>query len=299
MSFSVMLAKSYDPKRIKDWSNVTIEPKLDGVRVVITIDHKDHITYYSRNGRTLDMFTHLSKTVRKLADKLADLDQSYRFGVMFDGEMVADSAKFGDISGAIHRKDHVATYARFHCFHAMPLNRFDLAEDNVPALQRTIQLAKCLVRLEQDLIRYNEPRYVTCDKDVDQLYARFRSKNLEGAMVKDLSKPWVGKRSFAWMKMKPEETEDIIVSSLKRGTGKYAGTLGALICHRVLKGGKLGARVQVSGMTDAQRDVWWSYPKRIVGKMIEVAFHEATEIGKLRHPRFVRVRDDKQGESSK
>lgn len=298
MAFAVMLAKSYDPKRIKDWKNTTIEPKLDGVRVAVTIDHTDKVRYFSRNGRELDMFTHLNKSVRKLADRLAELDPQFRHGAMLDGEMVADSAKFGDISGAIHRKNHTADYARFHCFHVMPLHLFEAGADKVPQLQRMTQLARC-IDSARDLIRHSQPVYVESDKDVQVEYAKFRERSLEGAMVKVVSEPWIGKRSFAWLKMKPEETTDVIVSSLKKGTGKYSKTLGALICHRVLKGGKLGAQVQVSGMTDEQRALWWTMPKRIVGKMIEVAYHEATEIGKLRHPRFVRVRHDKQGESSK
>lgn len=298
MVFSVMLAKSYDPKRIKDWSNVTIEPKLDGVRVIATVIDNE-VVYRSRNGRVLDMFTHLDRELKKLRGKLSLLNAQYDDGAMFDGEMVADSAKFGDISGAIHRKNHVATYARFHCFHVMPLRLFNAGADNVSQVQRFAELARAIKSAAPDLVRYRKPVYVRDDLDVMITYKAMRAENYEGAMVKTVSEPWIGKRSYAWMKMKPEETEDVIVSSLKKGTGKYSETLGALICHRVLKGGKLGAQVQVSGMTDEQRAVWWMAPKRIVGKMIEVAFHEATEIGKLRHPRFVRIRTDKQGETSK
>lgn len=110
-------------------------------------------------------------------------------------------------------------------------------------------------------------------------------------MVKLYNEPWQGKRSFAWMKMKQTETDDVRVVSLKPGKGKYAGSLGALVCER-LEGSK--ARVQVSGMTDAQRHEWWKSPSKIVGKVIEVEYHEATETKRLRHPRFKCFRKDKE-----
>jgi len=55
-----------------------------------------------------------------------------------------------------------------------------------------------------------------------------------------------------------------------------------------------GKRVRVgSGFSDEQRQQFWANPNSIKGKIIEVQFHEETPDGSLRHPRFVRVREDK------
>lgn len=298
MTFSVMLAKSYDPQRISNWEYITMEPKLDGIRVIIMVHPDKSVTYQSRNGRLLDMFSHLDAAANRLARRLAKRDGTYKSGAALDGEMVSESAKFADISGAIHRKNHTADYARFHCFHVMPMSDFYKGIDAVSQLQRMHQLKQC-VDNSRDLIRYRAPIFVESDSAVQQYYARLRKSGYEGAMVKRVALPWAGKRSDGWLKMKPTETEDVLVTSIKPGKGKYKGTIGALVCNRVLKDGKLGARVQVSGMTDKQRDEWQEHPNRILQKMIEVEFHEPTESTKLRHPRFKCLRGDKQGESSK
>lgn len=92
---------------------------------------------------------------------------------------------------------------------------------------------------------------------------------------------WEGKR----VKVKPEITIDIRVTSIKAGTGKYAGMMGAL----ETKYGKVG-----TGFTDADRVLLLDLP---IGTIIEVGFMEWTKDNKMRHPRFKRVRFDKTEEN--
>jgi ATP-dependent DNA ligase len=47
-------------------------------------------------------------------------------------------------------------------------------------------------------------------------------------------------------------------------------------------------------MSDAQREEFWEHGgANIIGKMIEVECLELTEYDKMRHPRFLRIREDK------
>ena len=87
------------------------------------------------------------------------------------------------------------------------------------------------------------------------------------------------------MKIKAEETLDLYVTGWEPGTGKYEGMIGALIVNHK------GVPVNVgSGLSDTLRQ---EDPAEIVGRMIEVEYHEVTPDGSLRHPRFKRFRDDK------
>ena len=82
------------------------------------------------------------------------------------------------------------------------------------------------------------------------------------------------------IKVKPKPTFDVVVVAITEGKGRNAGRLGALITEK----GNVGI-----GFSDQEREEFMKNPPN----MIEVACMELTEAGKFRHPRFIRVRDDK------
>ena len=284
--FKVMLAKTYDPDRVDSWKEMYVEPKLDGVRVVVLVRKGEAPRYYSRNGRELGMFTHLNPSVRELAARLVRKNEDLAKGLMLDTEAVG--VTFGDVSGAIHTKGTVALTCRLHVFHCMPLAAFRKGIDTVAQRVRSYALANALDGMALKGITVSVPQRVLDHRQVMVAHRKFRYEQYEGTMVKNLHIAWTALRSFAWMKIKEEQTTEVMVVDLKEGTGKYVGMTGALICEHKKR------KVRVSGMTDAQRKEFWDHPKRIINKMVEVTFQEETEAGSLRHPRFKRVRDDKQ-----
>jgi ATP-dependent DNA ligase len=99
---------------------------------------------------------------------------------------------------------------------------------------------------------------------------------------------WVAKAAnlLDMWKWKPELTIDLVVSGFTDGAGKYVGDAGALILSTV-DGYEIA---KCSGMTD---DIRSSIDASWVGKVVEVKYQTVTRYGRLRHPRFVRVREDK------
>jgi len=269
------------------------EPKSDGIRVLVTIDDKADVIYYSRNGRALDMLSHLDNECRKMAMSAAAMSGAFLDGTALDCELVSNTGNFGDVSGAIHRKNYVAKDARLLCFHMMPLSSLEKGRDTVKQLKRHRMAGRIIERRKLRFIWYKPPVKVDSDKDVQRLHLKEHRKLVkgkplyEGTMVKDLHRRWEGKRSDAWLKIKDEQTVDVRVVGMKEGAGKYAGTLGALIVDYK------GKEVPVSGMTDDQRRKFWKKPQSIVNKLIEVEFQEETIHGSLRHPRYKRHRPDK------
>ena len=75
---------------------------------------------------------------------------------------------------------------------------------------------------------------------------------------------------------------DVEILDIVEGTGRNKNRLGAFITNM----GKVG-----SGLTDLDRDKY--YDKKYIGETIEVDCMELTPSGKFRHPRFVRLREDK------
>lgn len=287
----VMLAHKYDPMRVGSWKHTFVDPKLDGVRVIIIVmPQKSGVFYYSRNGRQLRMFGHIDKEALKFVARAGEFyDERFLDGGVLDGEMTSESEDFGDISGAIHRIDHTAFDARFFCFHAMPLELFEKGEDDKSQYKRSRMIAKIVRRANMKLIHHHAGEQVFSDEEVQEAYKEQRKEGREGVMVKQMNQPWVAKRSHAWMKVKPVETYEIVVIGVKPGKGKYKGTLGALIYEYE------GKECSTSGMSDKERYEWWKLHKKglLAGRMAEVRSAGVTKHGALRHPRFVRFRDDK------
>ena len=119
-------------------------------------------------------------------------------------------------------------------------------------------------------------------------YNLFLDKGHEGAMVKDPMGHYRFKKHKDWIKIKPVNDVDLTVESLVQGEGKYVGMLGAAIVKY------RGKRVNVgTGFSDEEREQLWKDPSLIKGRIIEIQYHEETPDGSRRHPRFVRVREDK------
>lgn len=92
--------------------------------------------------------------------------------------------------------------------------------------------------------------------------------------------------SDVWYKVKALYTLDVIITDAIIGKGKHAGRLGAIMTDY----GKVG-----TGFSDKERIELWVMHQQgeLVGKLIEVACMEFTPDDKFRHPRFIRLREDK------
>lgn len=118
-------------------------------------------------------------------------------------------------------------------------------------------------------------------QDINTALELVLSEGHEGLVLREIE----GKGKI--YKVKPHETYDVPVIGIVEGTGKHLGRLGALITPK----GKVG-----TGFTDAQREWWWSqYPsfESDSPKIIEVECWELTKEGNFRHPRYIRLREDK------
>lgn len=105
-------------------------------------------------------------------------------------------------------------------------------------------------------------------------------EDVEGYVFKDT-------HLTGWAKWKPVKTIDLIVVDTLDGTGKFLGYIGSLVCATY--NGPIVAHT--SGMTDLERaEMTLDSP---IGRVVEVAYQYVGAKGRLRHPRFVRFRDDK------
>lgn len=86
-------------------------------------------------------------------------------------------------------------------------------------------------------------------------------------------------------KWKPVLTVDAVVTGLVPGKGKYAGMVGALECSV--------ENVEICSTGGFTDDVRTGLGAHCLGLVVEVAYQYVGSGGRLRHPRFIRFRDDK------
>lgn len=110
-------------------------------------------------------------------------------------------------------------------------------------------------------------------------------KDLEGFVLKQYA-------FGQWYKWKPVRTVECVVTGWIDGQGKYLGLIGSLEVSLFFPDGRLCIVANVSGFDDLTRTL---DPESLTGKVIEVAYQYVGSRGRLRHPRFVRFRDDKRG----
>jgi DNA ligase-1 len=294
--FECMLAHDGANHEKKITGVLLIEPKLDGVRCITIVNYEARtVVQYTRNGKILENFSHISDSL------LANIDDLGRSFVL-DGEVVSSS--FQSLMKQVHRKDDVkAQDARLMLFDIIPLSEFQKGKSVMGQKRRTALLKtlkpifnKCenidvINQIEIDLNSYvGELQFKEFNKEAIE-------NGFEGIMIKDPNAPYECKRSTSWLKQKPFIEVSLTVLGTEEGTGRNEGKMGALVCEGTEDGKLIKVNVG-SGFSDEDRDEFWSC--KVDGQVVEVRADAITQnqdgTYSLRFPRFLRFRGFAAGE---
>lgn len=293
--FPAMLSHKYNPKKLIDRFPVAVEPKLDGIRVIIILKHieeEDEYYYdtsvYSRAGKP---FNSLEAVEDMIVDTFSET--SWEEDMVFDGEVFCGD--FKRTVSQVKRKSEQALDAVYTIFDILPLSEFNDEGSTLEFKDRRAQLTEFFKAAPegQHVLKRSKAVLVEDHDAILESYAKAREAGHEGIIIKpiegDISK-WVPKRSFGWMKIKDKQTADLPIIGAEEGEGRLAGTLGAI----VVQNGKIVVNVG-TGFTDAERKKLWGLHKKgkLKGLTAEVTYHEETPDGSLRHPAFECIRIDK------
>ena len=171
-------------------------------------------------------------------------------------------------------------------------------------------------KLLKAAIEFRDPlRYASHRNERGEVYFEEACrKGWEGVVAKDATESYVHSRSRAWLKFKCSQSQELVIGGFTAPKGSRKG-FGALLVGYFEDGdliyaGKVGSGYDdeflekfrrrldrlsrdscpFAGEVAAGGDVTWVTPK-LVG---EFGFTEWTRDGKLRHPRFIGLRRDKQ-----
>lgn len=294
--FECMLADDSKKHEKKMVGEVLVEPKLDGVRVIVICDvDKDEVKMFSRNGKELSNFPVIQQQFDDMLDQMSE-------SMVFDGEVM--SADFQTLMREIHRKAGAKTNdAVLNLFDCMPLYNFQDGSCVDPLWKRKETLES--FKYGPNISLVEQVKMNLSDEDGQKQFADYNKicidKGYEGIMVKPVNGIYECKRSALWLKVKPFIEVSLTVKAVEEGTGRNVGKLGALIVEGTDDGKFIKTNVG-SGLTDDNRDTFWSAKDKLIGQVVEVRADAITQNQdskdewSLRFPRFLRFRGFEIGE---
>jgi DNA ligase-1 len=294
--FECMLADDSKKHEKKMVGECLVEPKLDGVRVVVICDvDKDEVKLFSRNGKELSNFPEINKQFDEMLDQMSE-------SMVFDGEVMSDD--FQTLMREIHRKGGAKTKdAKLNLFDCMPLYNFMDGSCVDPITERKKWLEG--YNFGPNINVVESVKINLSDPDGQKQFADYNKmcidRGFEGIMVKPIAGIYECKRSSLWLKVKPFIEVSLTVVDTEEGTGRNAGKLGALI----VEGQDMDKFIKTnvgSGLSDTDRETFWKSKDKLIGQIVEVRADAITQnqdtkdSWSLRFPRFLKFRGFKIGE---
>jgi DNA ligase D-like protein (predicted ligase) len=283
-----------------DW---IFERKLDGVRC-LAFRSSRAAQLVSRTGRSLN---------RSYPELVEALERDRCRDFVADGEIVAFSGgvtSFSRLQGRMQIADPAKARATGI---AVYLYLFDLphvsAHDTtrLPLRSRKALLRRALTF--EGRVRYLPHR----NTNGEALYEEACKRELEGVIAKRATSPYLPRRSGDWLKFKCSHGQELVIGGFTAPKGsrtdfgallvgyyedgelRYAGKVGTGFDRETLA--RLGRRLRSLEREDPPfadvhpipPETHWVEPK-LVGQF---EYSEWTRDGRLRHPRYVGLRDDK------
>ena len=281
-----------------DW---IFERKLDGERALLIVKGSD-AKMITRNQKDI------SGTYPEIVDAAAD---QVRVDLVADGEVVAfegDTTSFSRLQNRMQLSGEEALESGIAVYYYV----FDLLwADGFSTEQLPLRTRKSLLK---SAIDYEGRIRFTAHKNEDgkSFYRDACEKGWEGVIAKKASSTYVHGRSRKWLKFKCTARQELVIGGFTPPEGerigfgalllgyyeddslRYAGKVGTGFDDETLE--RLSGRLEelerkTSPFDDEtdEADAQWVRPELVA----EIGFTEWTEAGKLRHPRFLGLRRDK------
>jgi len=271
-----MLAHKFDDKRV-DWSQpVYIQPKLDGVRCVITKDGA-----FSRTGKQFKNINHIELSLIKFFDQHPD--------VILDGELYNHDLKddFEKIISLVRKQkptidDRVdaKNLTQFHCYDYFDGVQYDSYKTRMNNLVNSDIYNYC--------IKYVPAKLVDSYSYARTLHQEYLDQGYEGSIIR-LNGLYKHGRSYDLMKFKDFSDTEATIIGYETGKGKREGTIGKFLMQDD-DGNKFGCPPgkgynykDLANILDNIGDY--------IGKRATFTYFQRTNAGSYRHPLFKTLRN--------
>lgn len=266
--FSCMLAQKYFEKPEKlSGKTFAITTKLDGFRLIAIKDKSGNVKFYSRVGQL----------VEGLVEIEAELKANFPNDVALDGELTISNYfdmpskdAYKAASKIIRLKgDTPKTGLTYRVFDMMTAEEF--ISQNCPAIYDVRRATLDSYAGRSQHIEVLPVLYRGTDTSkITEFLDKITSEGGEGCILNLCDAPYVWNRTWNLQKVKKFDSLDLEVVDIEEGSGRLAGTLGAI--HVRYKDGNI---VKVgSGFSDDERKLYFSNPALILHEIVEIKFFE-------------------------
>ncbi|MBN2479639.1 MAG: non-homologous end-joining DNA ligase [Parachlamydiales bacterium] len=276
--------------------NWIYEEKFDGIRC-IAIKKGDIVTLYSRNKNKLNSkFLEIVKVFKKQKVKNFIIDGEI---VAFDKNNLTSFSKLQQI-----KKEKIKTY--FYAFDLPYFDRYDLKD------QKLIDRKKILKKNFKFSDRFRYTPHI--EKEGIKLLKQACKKGWEGIIAKKADSKYQSKRTKNWLKFKCSKRQEFIIigyTDPQKSRIGFGSLLVGYFDENVLKyAGKVGTGYSDQFLKDfskklkaieTKKEYFFKKIKNAhfvkLKYVAEIGFTEITNDKKLRHPRFIGLREDKSPKS--
>lgn len=286
--FECMLANKYfEHQNAVCGKMFAITEKLDGIRCIAVLQRGKAPVLYSRQGQLIEGLTEIEEELSRLTD-----EHSFAT-LMLDGELLIENRdNFASKdqykkTTEIVRRDGEKIGIAYHVFDAVRNNNPMIAY----ASRRDI-LTYYIDPKKYGHVRFLPVLYAGDNPDmIIRHLNQQRALGHEGVMINLLYAPYEYKRTNNLLKCKVMQDCDLQIIGFQEGSGKYAGSLGALIVD--YKGLPLGVG---SGLSDSLRQHIWENQDAYIGRVATVQYFEETHDAQgnlsLRFPVLKEIREE-------
>ena len=271
-----MLAHKFDNNRV-DWSKpLYIQPKLDGVRCLITKDGA-----FSRTGKQFKNIAHIELSLKSFFDQQPD--------VILDGELYNHDLKhdFEKIISLVRKQKptdddrlDAKNLTQFHCYDYFDGVQYNSYKTRMNNLVTSDIYSYC--------VRYVPAKLVDSYNYARTLHKQYLDEGYEGSIIR-LDGLYKHGRSYDLMKFKDFSDTEATIIGYEVGQGKRTGTLGKFIMQDdegVKFGCPPGKGYNYKDLADMLTNV-----TDYIGKRATFTYFQRTKANSYRHPLFKCIRN--------
>jgi hypothetical protein len=294
----LMKGKQYSKRRDKVVFPAYMEPKIDDIRCLVTVDLLvGTVSYHSYADNDLHNMSMFNAQFKALA---ADTGHhQFDIGIEVNGNF-NDSYRWVRSSNGlpqrkVDKKTGKVAPALLPCM--VVLHLFDL-----PQLSQMSYALRCLQSAEvarkgcyHHLPLEALPRRTVCShEEIEEEYVRLRGLKYEGAMVKQpLGLYALGGRNDDWLKMKPDDDADGVIIGFIEAKDKYGDSFNPPRVGSVMVQMPDGSRADPHGLDHDLAALMWMRPEDYLGEWCAFSFMERDRKGGYRHCVSPRLREAK------
>lgn len=290
-TFNVQLANKYfDKPAIVEGKKFAITTKIDGGRI-IALKQDGQVSFFTRAGQRYEGLVDLEDEMSRLMPDNWCLDGEIT--LLTRGNLSSKEA-YKETMKIVRTKDKEKHGIKMQVFDCMTAEDFKRQQCDMPYKRRRAVVEELFNVVDFQYFELLPLLYVGDNTSkIIEILEEEVANGEEGIMINDYNALYEFKRTNNLLKVKKMDTLDLEVIGFEEGSGRLAGTLGAVLIryknNNVVKVG--------SGFSDSLRFEIWVNQSDWLGAICEIQYFEETTNAdggeSLRFPVFKSRRTDK------